>query len=293
MRAALVTGSAGFVGRHLVPVLQTAGFDVVGIDPNSEDKTPEYKNCESLWTYLDRRRFDVVVHLAANIEGIDKRVAGGAIQFADAVLDYKMARWLELQPHGLYIHMTSCAVSAPAPEDPYCSVKRFGEEMLMHTCKQAGIPAVFFRPYSGYGTDQSEAYPFGAILARALRGEDPLTVWGSNGTVRDFVHIDDIVSAIMDAVDGKLPTYIPIEVGTGVGTRLGDLAKMIAVAVGYKPQITVDESKPVGAAVRVMDPSTVTCGGRGKVAGYLGSITVEDGIACAVRERRQQLAQTP
>lgn len=224
--------------------------------------------------------FDLVVHLAANIESIDRRAAGGAEMFCDSQLDLTVMRYIERHPPKCYVHLSSCVVSYPASEDPYCAVKTFGEAMAVHVCKKAGIPLVLLRPFSGYGSDQASSYPFPALLGRALRKEDPLIVWGTGNQVRDFVHVDDIVAAILHGINGGFPYGVPVEVGTACGVNFFDLAGMMASAVGYIPKIQADSTKPSGATVRVMSSDTAWR------HGWRAKVGLEEGIQRAVEELR-------
>lgn len=266
-RKALVTGSAGFIGQRLIRSIR--GYEYTLVDPAHACGITLQE-----WVRKDeaKRRFDLVVHLASNIESIDRRMAGGAEQFADCEIDLAMMRYIQEYPPGLYVHMSSSVVSFPEPDDPYTAVKRFGEEMALHTCKRAGIPVLIFRPFSGYGEEQSLMYPFPSILHRAMRRENPLIVWGSLYTVRDFIHVDDIVRAIQHGIAGHFPYGHPIELGTGVGTTMAALAKSIADAVGYSPTILADTGKPAGASVRIMTSDLAAR------HGFKPGITLAEGI---------------
>lgn len=277
MKTAFISGSSGFVAGHLWPILEANGYRAFGCDKPAHYITPPSR--DFVWM---SRAHSIVVHLAANIDSIDKRVAGGANEFSDCEIDLAMMRYIEKYPPQMYVHMTSCAVTHPAPNDPYCAVKTFGEAMAQHVCRKASIPLLLFRPYSGYGEGQSESYPVPAIVARALRGEDPLTVWGALNTVRDFIHISDIVRAIMLGIEGKLPLWEPIELGTGRGTTMLDLARIIAAEVGYNPSVVADTSKPAGARSRVMESDQET-------AIFQPQVTLEDGIRRVVAAKRRQL----
>lgn len=278
MKSALVTGAAGFVGRHLVPKLQNAVPAIINVR-QVDHLNPD--DCSLLrWLSSEEATypFDAVIHLAANIDSIDRRVDGGIEEFADSLLDLEMLRYIERHSPKVYVHMTSCVVGYPAPEDPYCAVKTFGEAMARHVCKRGGIRLVLLRPYSGYGADQADTYPFPAILKRAMRRENPLTVWGSGDQVRDFVHVDDLVSAILHGINGGFPDGVPVEIGTGIGTSFKTLARMMADAVGYQPEIQPMPEKPEGAKIRVADVSLA------ERHGWKAKVTLQEGIARALRE---------
>lgn len=238
---ALVTGYKGFVGRHLWPMLEAAGYDIVGTEHFVTWMQHDFSMLQ------DAGIFDVVVHLGANIVNVDERMHMGMRAYDDMLLDHVVCSWLERHPpKKCFVVMSSCAVDYP--QDPYCIVKR-NLEAFATTLYDKGVPVVILRPFSGYGPDQSPEYPFRAIFERALRREDPLTVWGGS-QVRDWLWVDDLCAGIMAAID-SFPRGGTYELGTAVGTSLLELTVKIAAAVGYHPALNCDSSKPSSSPRRV------------------------------------------
>lgn len=284
MRTALVTGSAGFIGRHLVPKLRDTGYECTAIDYRPYGETNVHASFEA-WietrtTFHGTPTFDVVVHLAAHIPDISERMRGGLHQYQDIALDWAMANYIkEHPPRECFIVPSSCAVDA-WETDPYAFCKMTAERFWMQL-HYAGIPVVILKPYSGYGHDQALTYPFPAILDRALKHEDPLTVWGSLGTVRDFVHIDDLTDAFVHAID-KFPRGVPVPIGTGIGTNFGHLARRVADAVGYKPEISANTAMPTSSAKRIANTQLA------ESFGFKAKISLEEGIRKAVEVLSQK-----
>jgi nucleoside-diphosphate-sugar epimerase len=298
---ALVTGSAGFVGRHLCPKLEAAGYKVFGLDPRNVARG----NCVGLqqWHFsgsfeelsprLDERIrddgaeppfFDLAIHLGANIQNVDARMHGGMDTYSDIELDLAMCRWLEKNPpKQCALFMSSCAVDYPL--DPYCIVKR-NLESFARTLHEKGVPVTVLRPFSGYGEDQSKEYPFRAILERALAKENPLTVWGGHQT-RDFLHVDDLTDAILFAIKNCPRRPDPIEVGTRKGTSFIELANMMAEVCNYAPVIFCDDKKAASSLHRV-------AGEQGNAIlqawGWAPKIELKDAIYHAVANRALELS---
>jgi len=270
VKYALVSGSAGFVGRHLVPKLEAAGYQVIGVDPKHAGNDHGQKVRGLIDSYLREHsdiRFDVIVHLAANIPDIHERIHSDHRAYSDILLDYAMADYVSSHPpREALVWPTSCAVDYP--DDPYAWVKLTGEKMF-GALKQ--IPLKVLRPFSGYGADQALSYPFPAILNRAKRREDPLTVWGSGTQVRDFIHIEDLTGAFMWAID-HFPSRTPIDIGTGIGTDFLTLARMMAEGVGYEPTIKPLSDKAESSRRRVANPDVATA------HGFTTKISLEEGI---------------
>lgn len=269
----LLTGSEGFVGCHLLPLLETQ-YDVLCVDP----RHPNPWTVES-WLKADEMNWDVVVHLAANIEPVDKRARNFVDAYRDIALDQLICSHMEkFPPKKAFIYMSSSAVDFA--EDPYAFVKIVGERFCQSLVEQ-GVPVKILRPFSGYGADQAETYPFPAILQRVLRKDNPVTVWGSGKQVRDFIHVDDLARAIVWAIDDA-PNGIPVEIGTGEGTELMQLARMIWEEAwpGEKFFGQADVEKPESSPRRVARIAMA------RRYGFESEITLKEGIVRSLKEMK-------
>jgi nucleoside-diphosphate-sugar epimerase len=290
---ALVTGSAGFIGRHMAVALQAAGYDVTGRDVRSHPASASY-DARDLFA-RDDRRFDVIVHAAAVVGGraqIDNNPLALAVNLElDAALfrfalrsrpgrvvylSSSAAYPASLQSAQMAVPLSESAIRTGQPQEPdslYGWMKLTGERLAALAVAQ-GIPVTVVRPFSGYGEDQDDDYPFPAIAARVCRRENPLTVWGSGDQVRDWIHVDDICFAIMtmisEGIDG------PVNLGTGRGTSIRELAAKMAAAAGYPARIQPLPGKPSGVDCRVADVSRMR-------AFFEPKVTLEDGVARALR----------
>ena len=161
--------------------------------------------------------------------------------------------------------------SAPhSPDMTYGMAKVIGE-YLASFVENVHI----FRPFSGYAYDQDLNYPFPMYIKRALEKSDPFEVWGPGTQTRDFIHMTDVVNAVMTAVDQGITG--PINLGTGRSTSFLELAQMSMDAVGYKGEILTRPDKPVGCMHRVSDNTKL-------LSFYTPKITLEEGIDRAVKE---------
>jgi nucleoside-diphosphate-sugar epimerase len=132
-----------------------------------------------------------------------------------------------------------------------------------------------FRPFSGYGSDQDLSYPFPMYIKRAMEKQNPFEVWGKGTQTRDFIHIDDIINAVMVAVENNITG--PTNLGWGRSTSFIQLAEMVTYYAGYKAEIITRPDKPVGCMHRVCDNSKL-------LEFYVPKITLEEGIERAIRE---------
>lgn len=291
---ALVTGDRGFLGRHFAAELKRRGWDVVGCDV----KTARSQDCRRLFAEDVRRRamphWDLVVHCAATIGG-RATIDGDPLATAESLsIDAEMFRWAAVARPGRVLYFSSSAAYATwlqsadgprraldedcfhttplQPDQVYGWSKATGE-LLASRLRETGVPVTVVRPFSGYGEDQDEDYPFRALLERVRRREDPLTVWGSGEQVRDWIHVDDVVAGALAVAESG--TAEPVNLCTGEPASFRELAIMMTLAAGYRPEIRPLPDRPAGVAYRVGDPKRM-------FAHYVPRVRLEGGIRRAL-----------
>jgi nucleoside-diphosphate-sugar epimerase len=263
---ALVTGQRGFVGRHIAAELECRGYDVTGCD------MVDGLDARHLFA-VGETRYDLVAHCAAVVGGrlmIDGNPLTLAVE--DLSLDALMFRWAMRTRPGRIVYFSSSAAypvglqdgctRAPLaeadidldrpglPDQTYGWVKLTGERLAAEA-NAVGIKTHVFRPFSGYGADQALDYPFPTFVERALSQSETFQVWGNGEQVRDFVHISDVVGAVMAAVDQD---YLePLNIGTGEGISFNDLARLCMDVSGNVRPIEHLRGKPIGVRHRVAD----------------------------------------
>jgi nucleoside-diphosphate-sugar epimerase len=285
---ALVTGSSGFVGRHMVKTLETAGYWVTKIDLVTHNDVRKYiPTCIT--------RFDLVVHAAAAAPH-RKAIDTERVNFPYNVgLDATMFEWAIRTKQRRFVYLSSSAaypkmfqgphrserlreayINPTSPEEPdsvYGWTKLLGERMA-EAAHADGLNVHIVRPFSGYGEDQSTDFPFRAFAQRAKTKADPFIIWGSAEQVRDWIHIDDICRAIMMLIDDDFA--LPVNLCTGTGTSMYQLATLMCEHIGYVPQVRVDHDAPLGVFYRVGDPIRM-------FDHYIPKISIEEGIRRALR----------
>ena len=289
---ALVTGSSGFLGRHFVRHLTQNGWLVTPVDiagENPQDARTTFRNKSGPW--------DLVIHCAAVVNGRKTIEQTPMDQVVDFELDAALFRWIMDVEADRVVYFSSSAaypidlqagtpyqlresdidLSMPRlPDALYGWTKLTGEILASHAVK-AGQNVLVVRPFSGYGSDQDDCYPFPAIMRRAIEEHDPFVVWGSGQQVRDFIHVDDIVSAVMAFIDAGITG--PVNIGTGRATSMQTLAFMAAAQCGYAPEIIPLSDEPAGVQYRVADTSLMN-------EFYTAQVTLDEGIARAIQSMR-------
>lgn len=250
----------------MTAALAAAGYRVHGIDITAGNDARQYFAGSA-------PGYDLVVHAAAVVGG-RQQIDGDPLSLAvNLELDAAMFRWAARTMPGRVVYLSSSAVYPVALQGPaggvlgedavtldgpitgtpdalYGWAKLTGER-LAGLARTEGLPVTVVRPFSGYGDDQDEVYPFPAMAARARAREDPFVIWGTGGQVRDFIHVDDICAAILAAAGAGIDG--PVNLGTGRGTSMLELAGMMCAAAGYQPELRPLPDKPSGVAYRVAD----------------------------------------
>ena len=290
---ALITGDRGFLGRHFKAELKRHGWEVYGLDVKAspaQDCRTFFRECLSKGVVPGA--WDLVVHCAAVVGG-RATIDGDPLVTAESLsIDAEMFRWAAVARPGRVLYFSSSAayparfqlprtgralcerdMDSTEPDQVYGWSKVTGE-LLAHRLRETGVPVTVVRPFSGYGEDQDETYPFRALLERVRRREDPLVVWGSGEQVRDWIHVDDLVAGALAVVESG--TEEPVNLCTGVPTSFVTLARVMAAVAGYVPEIRPLVAKPSGVAYRVGDPSRM-------LRFYEPRLSLEDGIRRALR----------
>jgi nucleoside-diphosphate-sugar epimerase len=302
----LITGGAGFVGRHFARRLVNDGNDVLLVDDLSTGlpleqwafKPKKWVPSElgtlrlcigSVRDWLDFAHafpdgkptpdhFDLIIHCAAIVGGRLK-IEGDPLAVAtDLAIDADFFHWcaqskhkktqiiyfsssavypLELQTRAKYMklneHLLTFNTSRVSmPDMSYGWSKLSGEYLAKFAVEKYGLDVKIFRPFGGYGEDQSWDYPFPSIIRRVLVGENPVTVWGSGDQKRDFIHIDDVVEGVLATKDLMAPGSV-LNLGTGRATSFKELANMACDILKMPAKVLNDDTKPEGVFYRVCD----------------------------------------
>lgn len=284
----LLTGHKGFVGRHLHAAMDARGWDVHGVDLD-----PRHSDALDLFRYSDDV-YDLAVHCAAIVGGrasIDGSPLGVATNLG---LDSWYFRWLVRNKIPRAVYFSSSAaypvslqqpgdihrlveddidLSHPGKPDATYGLAKLTGEQLVPVVEAHGTRMTVLRPFSGYGEDQDQAYPFPAFIRRAREHQDPFEVWGDGGSTRDWIHISDLVGATLAAVDKDVRG--PVNLGWGRATSFDELAGYVTQAAGYSPPVKHLTSAPQGVHHRVCDPKRM-------LAFYDPQVTLEEGIRRAL-----------
>lgn len=147
------------------------------------------------------------------------------------------------------------------PESAYGWSKLMGELDATYMQKYRGIPSVILVLHNVYGapcdyqSKRAQALPAMAFRAlQAAQTSGVLSVWGDGSQGRAFVHVDDVIDALMSGLD-KGAGVGPIQIGPDVCTSIREAAQTIIQLVDANIRLEFDTSKPVGDRGRCADYS--------------------------------------
>jgi len=317
----LVTGAAGFIGMHASKRLLERGHEVLGIDNLNPYYDPALKRAwldlqrplpgfafeqidiadeRALAAVFDARRFDVVLHLAAqagvrySLENPMAYVSSNVAGFLNILEGCRRSRIAHL------CYASSSSVYGANTEMPfreedrvdrpvslYAATKRANELMAESYSASFGIPCTglrFFTVYGPWGRPDMALF----IFTRAILEGKPIRVFNGGDMLRDFTYIDDIaeaVAAILERPHPGTPGARLFNVGHGSPVKLMDFVHAVELALGKKAQI---ELAPMQQGdVQATYASTEKLKAE---IGYVPSTPIETGVARFVAWYREHYA---
>ena len=263
-----ITGGAGFIGTHLCKKLLTQNHDITVYDNFSnsfqENFTSTIKNKVTIVSgdILDysklvpsMKNHDVVIHLAAKIsvsESIknprstfDTNVQG-TLNVLNSCIQNDITKIIATSTAAVYPNTSAKTIldetSPTIPSSPYGESKLEMEKKINDFTSTNKISATILRLFNVYGYGQSPEYA-GVItqFKEKIQNDSPLTIYGDGSAVRDFVHVDDVIDAIILAITHTSSTY---NIASGTSTSISDLAKMMITLTNKEIQILYNPSRP-------------------------------------------------
>ena len=308
----LITGAAGFLGSNLANYLVREGHQVRGLDDlsagNPEALSPDVlftrgdvNDRPKLWTLL--QEVDCVYHLAARVSVPESVLypreynavnVGGTVSLMEAMRDVGVRRVVFASSGAVYGDQGEQPLnedSPPDPRSPY-AVSKLAAEFYVRTIGDLwGIETVSLRIFNAYGPGQhippSHPPVIPNFLRQAMRGS-PLIMHGDGNQTRDYVFVDDVVSALIStATAPKIDDFV-INIGSGYETSIRDIVRLIMDVAGVKAETIVNPRSDPGVSRMCADLRLA----REKL-GYQPHFSLEEGLRLTIerdpRFRKDQL----
>ena len=257
----LVTGGCGFIGSHLVEMLQDSGHDALILDDMSTGSRANVRpDTDVIIASVNDERtvrsamagVDGCFHLAA-IASVDRSNVdwghahkvnlSGTINVFEAA-----ARSASRSEPFPVVYASSAAVygdnpasplheaDEPSPNSAYGADKRGCELHARVATKVHGVPSVGLRFFNVYGPRQDPRSPYSGVISKfaaALYGDSPLEIHGDGGQTRDFIYVEDVARFLIAAMErARFVAPDVLNVCSGRATTIRHLAETMAMVVG-------------------------------------------------------------
>lgn len=175
-----------------------------------------------------------------------------------------------------------------ATSEAYSVAKIAGTKMCQAYRQQYGFNAIVAVPATLYGpgsdTDMERAHVMGAMIAKfhraVVNNDKEVVLWGTGKPRREFLFVDDFVSACMTLMDQYNDASM-INMGTGTDVSIKQLGQTIAKIIGFKGKIVFDTTKPDGTMRKLMNNKRLM------KLGWKPTVDLEEGINKTVQWYRK------
>lgn len=297
---ALVTGAAGFIGRHVVPLMAARGDKVIAVTrqpapasshPNVRWVTGDVLADGGLAAVVERERPTHLLHLAWFTEPgaywtspENARWAGASAQLFMQFYGAGGMRAVGAGTCAEYDWSTACVDdTAPiTPRTPYGVAKHETQQSLERAAERADGSYAWGRVHFLYGPGEPTSRLVPSIALRVMRGET--AVCQKPSLIRDWLHVSDVAAAFVALLGASISGAYNIVSGTP--TSHGDLAQRIAHAAGHSECLTLGDAAPAAG-----EPLEIR-GTPGLLAEHWSpALSLDEGVALAVDALRNAAAR--
>ncbi len=298
----LITGAAGFLGSSLANLLAREGHQVRGIDdlstgdpqalsPDVHFTRGDVNDRPKLWTLL--QEVDCVYHLAARVSVPESILypreynavnVGGTVSLMEAMRDVGVRRVVFGSSGAIYGTQDIQPLTegqTPRPNSPYAVSKLAAEYYIRTIGGLWGIETVSLRIFNAYGPGQHlpasnpPVVPY--FLRQAVRN-GTLVINGDGKQTRDYVYVDDVISAMVAASTAPNLNGLVINIGSGKETSIRALATLVLKVTGSQTNIISSAQASGGVSRLCADLSLAS-----QKLNYKPSISLENGLRLSLQ----------
>jgi dTDP-glucose 4,6-dehydratase/UDP-glucose 4-epimerase len=207
----LVTGHRGFIGGHIFKELLSDGYDVYGYDINDELKDIKY---------------DYIIHMAAR--GLIRLSTKYPYEYYSDGLDLTL-KFLEIARKNNSKFIFPSSGSTLNPTNPYSLATKNSVDWIELYGNLYGIDHYILKFFNIYGENAKKGAVY--LFTRAALKNETATVYGNGNHVRDYLYVGDVANLVKGILENKVKPG-EYEVGSGIGTSVNELMKIIEKATG-------------------------------------------------------------
>jgi GDP-L-fucose synthase len=293
----VVAGGTGLAGSAIVRAYQATGAEVVVVNR----KVVDLLDRDATTAFLKSVKPTLVVDAAAKVGGIGANSAYPVEFLSDNVrIQSNLMEAAHAADVAKFIFLGSSCIyprNSPQPikeeylltgpleetNSAYAIAKIAGIELIKSFRKEYGrtwislMPTNLYGPRDNFELQGSHVLP--AFIRRfveaAQNGVATETLWGTGSPKREFLHVDDLASAVV-LLGAVYDSKEHLNIGTGEDLTIKELAELVAQLAGFTGEIAWDATKPDGTPRKVLDVS------KAKSLGWAPQISLRDGIASTI-----------
>ncbi len=299
MKNVLISGGSGFLGRRLVHFAEQAGYKVFA--PSSKEMNLlDFYHADTYLKLLKSQniQLDVIVHSAAYYGGIGINQEEPAnifyrnSQMAVNVFELAACNGIKrIVPIGSACSYPGHIIGDLDESDfwngsLHDSVEAYGFSKKLQQVaqrayyKQYGIESNHLILTNLYGPDdvftEYRSHVVSALIKKfadaKIENRNEVVLWGDGSPIREFLYVDDAAKAIIKSIE--IPHDIsPINIGTGKGTTIKELAEIVMEFTGFRGNLGWDTTKPNGTVRKVLKVQKMK-----DVLGYIPEFDLRAGL---------------
>jgi len=302
----LITGGAGFIGAALANYLARRGHTVRVLDdlsagdaarlaPEVSFTRGDVEDKPKVWRLLNK--VDCVYHLAARVsvpESVlypreyNRTNVSGTVAIMEAMRDAGIKRVVLASSGAVYGEQNVTCVHErllPNPASPYAASKLAAESYVRTIGELWNIETVPLRIFNAYGPGQAIPPAYPPVIPQFMRQllqKGSLVVYGDGEQTRDYIFVDDVVKALVNAATAEGINRQIINIGTGVGATVNQLIRNMEQVTGREAQSIFNPSTSGGVSTLVANTTKAA-----ELLGFKAGTTLAEGFARLLREDPQ------
>jgi len=247
MKKILITGSKGFVGDSLTPFLKSKKNEIILSGKSNILNLCDREAVENL------PKVDVIIHLAAKSFVPDSfknpqhfynnNILSTLNILEKAKKDSAKVIFLSTYVYGNPKHLPIKESHELDPKNPYTQSKIIGEELCQAYSRDFEVPVIIFRPFNIYGPKQKFPWIIPSIISQLSNKEIHLN---DSRPKRDYIYIDDVLNAIVKAIDYDSTLLTIFNLGSGISTSTKELVEMLVKLSNSTAKVIFSENQRQG-----------------------------------------------
>lgn len=261
MKRVLVTGTTGFIGSHLVPLLRRKGYKVYKLErymtgrmgktvPYPEDTYfADLRDVSAVLKAVKETKPDAVIHLGAitavaysyaHWEETLKINFMGTVNIAQVCADFPCVKQFifasSAEVYGLSRAKIKCESDTDlVPNSPYAVSKLAAEKYLIYLYKAFNFPITILRPFNSYGRKDDTWFVVERAIIQMIT-EDKCYM-GDPSPVRDLLYVDDQLNAYLYALENPKAIGEVFNVSSGKGVSIRELVEKVKDLTSFEGEV--------------------------------------------------------